>query len=304
MAGPPESLVVEVRKRVLADFRDLSDAMEAARKVFELLGHSEVQYRRAVTSGFGNYQLPRVDMGRGPRVVRPINGETFLRDPEEFFRVFAEARAAIAGAKEERQLQDPVHAVDSSLYTIAQAVGIGLDLLADNVNQARRNAGLRFESLCGVLLDELGVTNTALNLVIPTPDGGVYRCGVDRVITKYPRVQSTPESPSVAEAFLSIKTTSKDRMAKVYTDKQLLDRFVGQPLRTAALFLHDVQGKGEDGISGTFVANNFRVYQTYMTPLEGVYYLDPRTHITKPWYRDHLWRFSDFVARGVWELLE
>ena len=76
----------------------------------------------------------------------------------------------------------------------------------------------------------------------------------------------------------SIKTSSKDRIDKVFIDKFLFHRLTGKNIPHIAIFLYDVQRKGakKDGeysINSTFKSGHFKVYTVKLNPLDGVYYV-------------------------------
>jgi hypothetical protein len=83
-----------------------------------------------------------------------------------------------------------------------------------------------------------------------------------------------------SEVVGSVKTTSKDRIDKIFLDKYLLTRLLGRDIPVIAIFLHDVQrarkGNSIFGINSTFKSNHFLGYTVALNRLDGVYYVDPR----------------------------
>jgi len=81
----------------------------------------------------------------------------------------------------------------------------------------------------------------------------------------------------------SVKTTSKDRIDKIFLDKYLLTKLLGRDIPVIAIFLHDVQraikGRNIFGINSTFKSNHFLGYTVALNKLDGVYYVDPRYHL-------------------------
>lgn len=105
------------------------------------------------------------------------------------------------------------------------------------------------------------------------------------------------------EIVVSVKTTSKDRMGKMFIDKILLERFVEHEQKVVGIFLNDVQRKGKDNISFTLVSNLFMVYSKFLTKLDGVYYLDPPPNAQKAPFNQHMAPFSELITTDIWKLL-
>ncbi|MCK4366488.1 MAG: hypothetical protein KAW84_00890 [Thermoplasmata archaeon] len=295
----------EVWQLLKNDFRNLEEARDATREVLRQLHQTQIREIPITRGPYKPYCLLRVKFGREEIFVRPINKMLYLADLDQFREAYAIAISAIVGQSKRRAPVDSrERLIDSVLYTMSQTIGIGLDLSAPNANTARKHAGLRFESLVEQLFNTLEVSNEKLGLNLPLGNGkNVYSCEIDRVLSSGDQISSLPDKIDPSDLFLSVKTTSKDRMTKIFTDKILLEQFSGHRIKLAALFLHDVQRSGRSQIAGTFVANNFRVYQSHLTTLSGVYYLDPPPHIQRDWFKDQLKRVSDLIASELWCLL-
>ncbi len=184
-------------------------------------------------------------------------------------------------------------------------IGAGLDLLVDP-NSARKHVGNRFEELVRSVFNEMGITNEHIVLKIPyeTEEGTkIYKCENDLVLTPYDRVKSSSKTLDEKEIVVSVKTTSKDRMGKMFIDKLLLERFVGHKQKVIGIFLNDVQRKQRNNISHTLVSGLFMVYTKFLTKLDGVYYIDPPPNATKEPYNKYMDSFSTLVLRDVQILL-
>ena len=105
------------------------------------------------------------------------------------------------------------------------------------------------------------------------------------------------------EVVVSLKTTSKDRMGKIFLDKLLMQKFAGHSVKVIGIFLNDVQRKETKQISYTFLSGLFMVYTKFLTKLEGVYFIDPPPITKKTPYNQHISPFSKFVTEDIWELL-
>jgi hypothetical protein len=111
----------------------------------------------------------------------------------------------------------------------------------------------------------------------------------------------------VTEIVGSVKTTSKDRIDKIFLDKYLLTKLLGRDVPVIAIFLHDVQrakkGQSIFGINSTFKSNHFLGYTVALNRLDGVYYVDPRPEmVTNGRLREQIADFQTFLVRDLWRL--
>jgi len=121
-----------------------------------------------------------------------------------------------------------------------------------NPNSARKHVGNRFEELIKSIFTEIGIANKKTVLQIPykTDEGEkTYKCENDLILSPFEKVKSTSNHLDKKEIVVSIKTTSKDRMSKIFIDKILLERFVEHDQKVIGIFLNDVKRKGNDNIS-------------------------------------------------------
>lgn len=171
--------------------------------------------------------------------------------------------------------------IDSVVYTIQQSIGVGFDLLGDP-NSARKHVGNRFEELLRLIVSYLRISNKKIVFKIPYPsEEGTkfYSCETDIVISPLGEVVSDIQNLDQREIVISSKTTSQDRMGKIFLDKLLMQRFAKHDVKVVGIFLNDVQrSTKEDGsqkISYTLVSGLFMVYTEFLTKLDGVYFVDP-----------------------------
>jgi hypothetical protein len=119
----------------------------------------------------------------------------------------------------------------------------------------------------------------------------------------------TSETPFLhpSEIVGSIKTTSKDRIDKIFLDKYMLKQFLKRDIPVVAIFLHDVQrakkGNSIFGINSTFKTNHFLGYTVALNKLDGVYYVDPRPEMfSNQRLQDQIRDFQQFLAHDLWTL--
>lgn len=200
--------------------------------------------------------------------------------------------------------------INRTIYTIQQSIGFGLDALpAGKSNTARKLAGDYFERLVLLLLIEVGVNAKTGVVKVPVVKDGKKIVDMnyqhDLIVDKI-----GDEHPSLIG---SVKTTSKDRMAKVFMDKFLYSRLTETEVPHIAIFLHDVQRKagnagkddGKYGISQTFLTGSFKGYTVKLNPLDGVYYFDPRPIMqSDEFFKEHIQTFDHLICDDIWDYVE
>jgi hypothetical protein len=259
--------------------------------------------------------LRTVVPSRGAHVaLRPINSELFISDPAEyvsaaadFIALIRELRKSTGNLSRKRLAQvQAERLVSRSLYTTVQALGAGMDVLLPS-NHAKKNFGMRFEEVVEALFADLGLGQAPLNFALPykvTPVGeATFRNQVDLIVSPQPPISSRPDFLDPNEVVVSIKTSSKDRFAKIFLDKEVLRAVTKQEIPVLALFHNDVQRSGSNRVSVTFVAGNFNAYIETFGPLNGVYYVDPPPHITREPWRRHLKTFEDLLLNDLWKIV-
>ena len=268
-----------------------------------------LQYLPNVISGVhvkNDYKIFSSEIAGTVKYIRPINQTLFIDTTEDFMRSFENLKVIFEKIRLKQQLTGrEKKTIDSTLYTIQQSVGAGLDLLV-NPNSARKHVGNRFEELIKTVFIEIGISNKKIVLKIPyeTEEGTKsYKCENDLVLSPFEKVKSSSESINKDEVVVSIKTTSKDRMGKMFIDKMLLERFIGHPQKVIGIFLNDVQRKGSNNIGFTLVSGLFMVYSRFLTELEGVYYLDPPPAVGKKPFSNYMKPFSELITKDISRLL-
>ena len=114
----------------------------------------------------------------------------------------------------------------------------------ENENQSRKRIGQLFETLVKLVIKEVGAVceSRTINLPIPGFPGYEMSYELDLVFSRDKAiVTSETKFIHASEVVGSVKTTSKDRIDKVFLDKFLLNRLLGRSVPVVAIFLHDVQ---------------------------------------------------------------
>lgn len=240
------------------------------------------------------------------KFARPINKELFIFDIEEFDNKYKKFLSVIDNIKSRKSIiREEYNLIDSVVYTIQQSIGVGMDFLC-NPNSARKHVGNRFEELIRLIVTQLGVKNDKIVFKIPYPSEGgekFYSCETDIIVSPHTSVKSGTKSIDKDEIIVSLKTTSKDRMGKIFLDKLLMRKFANHPVKVVGIFLNDVQRKDTEKTSYTFVSGLFMVYTKFLTQLEGVYFVDPPPITQKAPFSQHISSFSKFIVEDIWKLL-
>lgn len=250
------------------------------------------------------YVIIESTSGGTQKFTRPYNLDLFNMDSKQFESDYAKferiLKSVSAGIHDFSENDHKI--INKVTYTMQQSIGIALDLLG-NQNANRKHVGNRFEELIGLIIDAVGIKNKKVVLKIPYENEGIYSCETDLVLSPYEQVRSNNSTIDENEVVVSLKTSSKDRMGKIFIDKILMSKFVGRDVRVVGIFLNDIQRKGQEKVGYTFVAGLFMVYTNFLTKLNGVFFIDPPPHANKEPYSAHIKRFSEFILSDAKELL-
>ena len=237
-------------------------------------------------------------------VSRPFNSELMLTNENcdaeltEFLGLLECIRDSGSDTLQQRQR------LSHCIYSLQQTIGIALDALpAGQSNQARKINGDLFERLIRLLLVRVGVNCTSGTVSVPVV--------VDN------KVQSTMsfqhdlivKDGEFVKTIGSVKTSSKDRLGKIFVDKFLLQKLTDKEVPHVAIFLNDVQRKKtanarQYGVSATFLPGHFKAFTLKINPLDGVYYCDLRPNMrTDPILQKHIRTIDHFFFGDIWSLI-
>lgn len=270
------------------DFADNAGNLQAG-----IVSQNEEQYRFFQYKKDGHFNI-----------TRPINSDLMLIGDRsdslasEFLSVLD--RAPDIAAKDHQQRQLICHAI----YTIQQCIGAALDALpAGQSSTARKINGDLFERLIRLLIQRLGVDCNSGTINVP-----IIIDGVDEFRMSYQH-DLIVKSGEAIKAIGSVKTSSKDRIDKIFVDKFLYQRLTGENVPHVAIFLNDVQRKAgrsanRYGISATFLPGHFKGYTVKLNPLDGVYYCDIRPNMTTDkLLKQHIRTIDHFFCHDLWRFV-
>jgi len=236
-------------------------------------------------------------------VTRPLNYKLMYSSKETF--VFARDFKKILENIREDKTKTPTNRaiVNRSIYTIQQSIGAALDALpAGMSNRARKINGDLFERFIRLILTRIGIDCTSGVVNVP-----IIIDGKEEFSMSYQH-DLIIKSGKFIKIIGSVKTSSKDRLDKIFIDKFLFSKLTGNLVPHVAIFLNDVQRKGRPpkgyGINATFLPGHFKGYTMKLNPLDGVYYCDIRPNmLTEPILKDRIRTFDHFLFGDLWTLL-
>jgi len=239
------------------------------------------------------------------QITRPINSnlmydaKTFSKASKEFLKILKNIKTIDKKDETVRNI------LNNATYTIQQSVGSALDgLPAGRSNTARKLNGDLFEHFIRLIIREIGILCKSGTIKVPVVVDGEPTFNMsyqhDLII----------EKANDKKVIGSIKTSSKDRIDKIFIDKFLYNKLTEKDTPHIAIFLNDVQRKNarrenEYGINSTFLPGHFKGYSVKLNPLDGVYYCDIRPNMrTEHILKDHIKTFDNLLIEDIWKFLK
>jgi len=238
------------------------------------------------------------------QISRPINSNLmydangFSNASKEFLKILKSIKTIDKNDEAIRNI------LNNATYTIQQSIGSALDgLPAGQSNTARKLNGDLFEHFIRLIISEIGIVCKSGTIQVPVI--------VDSEPTFNMKYQHDLiiEKDSDVKVIGSIKTSSKDRIDKIFIDKFLYNKLTEKATPHIAIFLNDVQRKNwkkenKYGISATFLPGHFKGYTVKINPLDGVYYCDIRPNMkTENILKDHIKTFDNLLIEDIWKFL-
>ena len=298
----------------LADLVDYATNKERFRKISHYIDFCTryLEYTdkglqaRIVSQNESHYQFFQYSKEGSFNITRPLNSllmykvEDFERAARQFTTTLEQLRD---GKKPSSELRENLN---RTIYTLQQSIGAALDgLPAGKSNQARKVNGDLFERLIRLLIVSLDVECVSGTMQVPVKDNS----GVELFKASYQHDLLVSKNNEL-KIIGSVKTSSKDRIDKVFMDKFLYGRLTDTALPHIAIFLNDVQRKkakreNEYGVSATFLPGHFKAYTVKLNPLDGVYYCDIRPNMVEDsLLSKHIKTIDHFFYSDLWTLLD
>jgi hypothetical protein len=188
-----------------------------------------------ISQNENHYQFFQYGKEGSFQISRPLNSnliykiDEFLKIKKEFFNLLQNAKDI---PLEKRNI------INRGVYTIQEAIGVALDALpAGKSNTARKLNGDHFENFIRLIIQEIGIECRSGVVQVPVLARGKEQCKMsyqhDLII----------EDNEKIKLIGSIKTSSKDRIDKIFIDKFLYNKLTSAKTPHIAIFLNDVQRK-------------------------------------------------------------
>ena len=297
-------------------FRSITDYCTVCEAFLKFI--QKAQPTRIVSPTHHNYVFYQYDESYSHKITRPLNTDLFIESAddlkaafERFITFLTDLRRYEASVIDQADVREYVESkeINRVVYTVQQAIGSIGDSF-DNPNQSRKRIGQLFENLVKLIIQEVGLECEPRTITIPIPEYTGYEMSyeLDLVFSRNKAiVAAETKFIDIAEIVGSVKTTSKDRIDKVFLDKFLLTKLLGRDVPVIAIFLHDVQrarrGQSIFGINSTFKTNHFLGYTVALNRLDGVYYVDPRPEmLINERLREQISDFQKFLISDLWKL--
>ena len=302
-----------------------SDGFDSIEKYFNVCREflcllNDLQPTRIISPTAHNYVFFQFSEDYGHKITRPLNVDLYIEESgsfetefEKFVDLLDELRKsekrALTVKKHNRFLK--ANGINRIIYTIQQSIGSIGDSFP-NANQSRKRVGMLFEQLVKHILLEVGLTCVSKTISIPLAEYPLNSMSyeLDLVISRGKAIVAPVDSLIKSNEIVgSVKTTSKDRIDKVFMDKYMMSKLLGRPIPVIAIFLPDVQrarkGGSIFGVNSTFKSNHFLGYTYMLNRLDGVYYVDPRPNmVDDAKLSQEISDFGKFLTRDLWNLVK
>ncbi|MDQ1265384.1 MAG: hypothetical protein QG635_534 [Bacteroidota bacterium] len=258
-----------------------------------------------VSQNENHYRFYQYDSAGSFQITRPINSNLMYNAKEfeiyskEYIKILKKIKTI---RKKDKNLRN---IINNSTYTIQQSIGATLDALpAGQSNTARKLNGDLFESFIRLIINEIGIDCKAGVVQIP-----VF-IGKEKAFDMSYQHDLIIEKNCEIKVIGSIKTSSKDRLDKIFIDKFLYNKLTEKDIPHIAIFLNDVQRKNtrkenEYAINSTFLPGHFKGYTVKLNSLDGVYYCDIRPNmLTEPILKDNINTFDKLIVEDIWNLID
>ncbi|MHB1276354.1 MAG: hypothetical protein ACYC0D_10735 [Candidatus Humimicrobiaceae bacterium] len=280
--------------KVLKDFLNFTETY---------LGYIESNLQAVIISQNENhYQFYQYGSDGDYQITRPVNSHLMYKI-NDFIQLKDYFVTIIKNSKDLKSKEDR-EAINKIVYTLQTSIGSTLDALPAGLsNTARKINGDLFEKLIKLIICEIGIDCKSGVVQIP-----VMLNGKEQFRMSYQHDLVVKINGDI-KMLGSVKTSSKDRIDKIFIDRFLYCKLTNTNILHIAIFLNDVQrknGKQKNnyGINSTFLPGHFRGYTVKLNPLDGVYYCDIRPNMLKEEIlKDHIRTFDHLLCEDIWGFL-
>lgn len=277
-------------------FAKIEDYIEFSKYYLEFIS-AELQ-AEIIAQNENNYRFFQYRRDGEYNITRPVNGDLFLTlsDYDSYAITFETTLEHIRDIKDDELKRKYVN---DFVYTTQQSIGCALDALpSSKTNTSRKVNGDLFERLMQLIMKKLGFVIDSETLSVKVPNS-----------TETMKYQNDIEIKINGEivAIGSVKTSSKDRIDKIFLDKLMYNRLTQTKTPHFAIFLHDVQRAGKEPnykVGQTFLTGHFKAYTIGLNPLDGVYYCDLRPVMkTDILLKEHIKTLDYLLCEDIWDYI-
>lgn len=288
-------------------FQSLQDYIDFSLRFLEYIGSSK--QAEIIAGNDHDYRFYQFNADAKFKVTRPFNSQLLydLNKADTSYKAFVSDLAELRKNKDKAHIPDR-SVLNNSVYTIQQSIGFALDAgtaCGVEPNVARKINGDLFERLVYLVIRAIGLDCSSGNISVPVKVEGHTAFNM-----KYQHDLIIRGDSEEIKVIGSVKTTSKDRVDKIFIDKFLYCKLTDTCVPHIAVFLHDVQRKktkklNEFGVDSTFLAGHFKGYTVKLNPLDGVYYLDLRpSMLTDSILKKQISNFDALLCGDIWKHMQ
>lgn len=170
-------------------------------------------------------------------ITRPVNSELFFK-LAEYENIAPDFEGILINIRDIKDDKETRRNINNFIYTTQQTIGCALDALpSSKTNTSRKVNGDLFERLMQMIIRQLGFTIDSETLSVPVPKS-MEKMNYQNDI----EIKADGEIVAIG----SVKTSSKDRIDKIFLDKLMYNRLTNTNTPHFAIFLHDVQRAGKE----------------------------------------------------------
>lgn len=277
-------------------FEKIEDYIEFSKYYLEFIS-TELQ-AEIIAQNENNYRFFQYRRDGEYNITRPVNGDLFLNlsDYEVIARTFTRTLEYIRDIKDDELKRKYIN---NFVYTTQQSIGCALDALpSSKTNTSRKVNGDLFERLMQLIMKKLGFSIDSETLGVKVPNS-------NETMNYQNDIEIKVNGEIVAIG--SVKTSSKDRIDKIFLDKLMYNRLTQTDTPYFAIFLHDVQRAGKEPnykVGQTFLTGHFKAYTIGLNPLDGVYYCDLRPVMrTDTLLKEHIKSLDCLLCEDIWNYI-
>jgi hypothetical protein len=258
-----------------------------------IISQNENHYRFFQYNNWGSFQI-----------TRPVNSNLFysIADFDKKKKLFSQSlKDAKSITLKDAEARDAINKV---VYTVQQSIGAALDALPPGEsNKARKINGSLFENFVRLIIREIGIECKTGVVNVPVIVDGIKLFNMSY---QHDLIVKMGDDLKMLGA---IKTSSKDRLDKMFIDKFLYSRLTETQIPHIAIILNDVQRKqtkkvNKYGINSTFLPGHFKGYTVKLNALDGVYYCDIRPNmLEEEILKNHIKTLDYLLCDDIWKFV-